>query len=59
MLTLTSPVETWAHPLPAGVKLAALGVATTGLFLITSPVVLAGAGCAVVAIYLAAGNKLP
>ena len=57
MLTLTSPAETWAHPLPAGVKLAALGVATTGLFLITSPVVLAGAGCAVVAIYLAAGSR--
>jgi biotin transport system permease protein len=33
MLTLTSPVETWAHRLPAGLKLAALAVATTGLFL--------------------------
>jgi hypothetical protein len=37
MLTLTSPVETWAHRLPAGLKLAALAVATTGLFLTGSP----------------------
>lgn len=32
MLTLTSPVETWAHRLPAGLKLGALALATTGLF---------------------------
>jgi biotin transport system permease protein len=55
MLTLTSPVETWAHRSPAGVKLAALAVATTGLFLIGSPLMLAGAAVAVTALYLAAG----
>lgn len=55
MLTLTSPVETWAHRWPAGVKLAALAVATTGLFLVGSPLMLAGAAVAVTALYLAAG----
>ncbi len=44
MLTLTSPVETWAHRLPAGLKLAALALATTVLFLVTSPWILALAG---------------
>lgn len=43
MLTLTSPVETWLHPLPAGAKMAALCAATAGLFFITSPVFLAAA----------------
>jgi biotin transport system permease protein len=42
MLTLTSPVETWAHRLPAGAKLAALALATTGLFALRSPLPL---GC--------------
>lgn len=37
MLTLTSPVEIWAHRLPAGAKLAALGLATLGLFALSSP----------------------
>jgi biotin transport system permease protein len=55
MLTLTSPVEIWAHHWPAGVKLAALAVATTGLFLVGSPLMLAGAAVAVTALYLAAG----
>lgn len=32
MLTLTSPVETWLHRVPAGAKLAALAVVTVGLF---------------------------
>lgn len=35
MLTLTSPVETWAHRIPAGWKLLALAAATTGLFTLT------------------------
>lgn len=55
MLTLTSPVETWAHRWPAGLKLAALAVATTALFLVGSPLVLAGAALAVTALYLTAG----
>lgn len=33
MISLTSPVRTWAHGWPAGAKLAALCVASTGLFL--------------------------
>jgi biotin transport system permease protein len=57
MLTLTSPVETWAHGLPAGLKLAAVAGVTTALFLIASPGVLAAAGCAVVVIYLTAGVR--
>ena len=37
MLTLTSPVEIWAHRWPAGVKLGLLALATTGLFLMSTP----------------------
>jgi biotin transport system permease protein len=58
MLTLTSPVETWAHPLPAGPKLAALAIATTGLFLLGSPFLLAGAFAAVAGLYLSAGRAV-
>lgn len=57
MLTLTSPVETWAHRLPAGVKLAVVAVGTTALFLVASPSVLATAACAVSALYLSAGGR--
>jgi biotin transport system permease protein len=56
MLTLTSPVETWAHRWPAGTKLAALAAVTTTLFLVTSPWLLAGAGIAVATLYLTAGR---
>lgn len=41
MLTLTSPVETPLHRLPAGGKLAVLALFTAGLFWITSPLWLA------------------
>ena len=37
MLTLTSPIETWAHHWPAGVKLALLCLWTALLFHLTSP----------------------
>ena len=37
MLTLTSPVETPLHRVPAGVKLAALAVYTVALFALTTP----------------------
>lgn len=57
MLTLTSPVETWAHRLPAGSKLAAVALGTTALFLVTSPLVLALAAVAVAALYLSAGER--
>jgi biotin transport system permease protein len=55
MLTLTSPVETWAHPLPAGLKLGAVAVVTTGIFVLSDPRALALAGAAVVALHLSAG----
>jgi len=54
MLTLTSPVETWAHRLPAGMKLAALAVATTVLVQMDGTAVAVAVG-AVVALYLALG----
>jgi biotin transport system permease protein len=55
MLTLTSPVEIWAHRLPAGTKLAALGVTTLGLFALSSPWPVAAAALAVAALYLSGG----
>lgn len=55
MLTLTSPVETWAHRLPAGGKLAALAVATTALFLVGAPWLLAGAFAGTAFLYLTGG----
>jgi biotin transport system permease protein len=57
MLTLTSPVETWAHRLPAGGKLAALAVATTGLFALGSPFVLAVAAVATAGLYASGGPR--
>jgi biotin transport system permease protein len=43
MISLTSPVETRAHRWPAGLKLGALCLASTGLFLTENPAFLAGA----------------
>ncbi len=57
MLTLTSPVETWAHRLPAGGKLGALAGATTGLFLMGSPWVLAAALAGTAVLYLSGGGR--
>ena len=57
MLTLTSPVDTWAQPLPAGLKLAALALATTGLFALTTPPGLALAGLAVAGLYASCGVR--
>jgi biotin transport system permease protein len=56
MLTLTSPVETPWHRLPAGAKLAALAVWTAGLFALAAPAPLAAALGLVVALYLAGGR---
>ena len=56
MLTLTSPVDTWAHPFPAGVKLAGLTVVTTGLFLLKTPVPLAIVLAATAALYASCGT---
>ena len=49
MISLTSPIETWAHRVPAGAKLAALSVATVGLFLLDDPISLGVAVLAVAA----------
>lgn len=55
MLTLTSPVEIWAHRLPAGVKLAALCGFTVLLFALKTPLTLALAAAAV-AVVIASGG---
>ena len=55
MLTLTSPVEIWAHRLAAGTKLAALAGATTGFFLLDVPWVLALAGVTAAGLYASGG----
>jgi biotin transport system permease protein len=55
MLTLTSPIETWAHGLAAGPKLAALALATTGLFVLDTPLPLALALGAVAGLYASGG----
>jgi biotin transport system permease protein len=57
MLTLTSPVETWAHRLPAGVKLAALALATTVLFSLTGVLPLALAFAATLALVATGGRR--
>ena len=54
MISLTSPLETWAHRIPAGIKLLALSALTAALFLF-GPVVLAIALLAVMTLYLTAG----
>jgi biotin transport system permease protein len=56
MLTLTSPVEIWAHRLRAGWKLAAMTLATTSLFALQSPVPLAVAAALTAALYLTGGK---
>ncbi|WP_353476307.1 CbiQ family ECF transporter T component (plasmid) [Salipiger sp. H15] len=57
MISLTSPVETWAHRVPAGVKLAALSLATVGLFTLQQPWSLALALAAVIALVLSGGLR--
>ena len=57
MLTLTSPVEIWAHRLPAGLKLAAMAVATTVLFSLNAPLSLAVAATATAAVFATGGLR--
>ena len=57
MLTLTSPVEIWAHRLPAGPKLAAMAVATTVLFSLNAPLPLAVAATATAALFATGGLR--
>ena len=56
MISLTSPVETRAHRWPAGPKLAALCLASTGLFLTASLTVHLAALALVLALYAAPGR---
>jgi biotin transport system permease protein len=56
MLTLTSPIETWAHRRSAGLKLAALCGFTLVLFALKSPVLLAGAALCTIALIASAGR---
>jgi biotin transport system permease protein len=56
MLTLTSPVETPWHRVPAGWKLGALAIATAGLFALRDPMTLGLALAAVGAAYAAGGR---
>jgi biotin transport system permease protein len=56
MLTLTSPVETWAHRVRPGVKLALLAVWTLGIFWLQSPLTMAMAFAAVLGLVATGGG---
>lgn len=56
MISLTSPVETRAHGWPAGLKLAGLAAATALLFWIKTPLGLAAAFAAILALYALPGR---
>lgn len=56
MLTLTSPLETRLHRLPAGAKLGALALFGAGLFLIRSPTAGGVTLACVAVLYLVAGG---
>ena len=55
MISLTSPVETWAHGWPAGAKLGALCIATMGLFALDSAAGQGAAFAVILALYAAPG----
>jgi biotin transport system permease protein len=57
MLTLTSEVTIWAHRVPAGVKLAALAVVTTGLFRLHGRLALGLALLCIAAVILTGGRR--
>jgi biotin transport system permease protein len=56
MLTLTSPVSTPLHRLPAGLKLAVLAGLTVVLFRLTAPLALAAALACIAGLHLAFGR---
>lgn len=56
MISLTSPVRTWAHDLPAGPKLAALSLVTLGLFFVRDVAAMVLALTCVLALYASAGG---
>lgn len=55
MLTLTSPIETWLHRVPAGAKLAVLCLTTIAVFRVDEPQALAAVLIGVVILYLSFG----
>lgn len=55
MLTLTSAHRTWAHPIPAGRKLAGLCIATLVFFALHAPLALAVCLGMILALYLSCG----
>lgn len=56
MISLTSPIETWAHRVPAGVKLVALSILTVALFASDRPAPQALVLLAILALYLSGGT---
>ncbi len=56
MLTLTSPVETWAHRVRPGVKLALLAVWTLGIFWLQTPLTMALAFAAMLGLVASGGS---
>lgn len=57
MLTLTSPVETPLHRIPAGIKLAAVCIFTIALFQLEDLRLIAGVTAAVLAVYPLFGRR--
>lgn len=57
MLTLTSPIETWLHRWPVGVKLGLMALGTALVFPVQSPWVMGAALLALLALYLALGLR--
>ncbi|WP_151719896.1 energy-coupling factor transporter transmembrane component T family protein [Gemmobacter serpentinus] len=57
MLTLTSPVETWLHRWPAGVKLAMVALGTVLIFAIKDPWIMGLVVAALMLAYLAQGAR--
>lgn len=56
MLTLTSPVDTWAHRIRPGVKLAVLAIWTLGIFWLQTPLSMAVAFAAVLGLVASGGG---
>ncbi|MEO6299271.1 MAG: energy-coupling factor transporter transmembrane protein EcfT [Paracoccaceae bacterium] len=57
MLTLTSPIQTWAHRIPASVKMAALCLWTALLFHLGTPIPLVSAAATIAALTLSGGMQ--
>lgn len=57
MISLTSPVETWAHRWPAGLKLGLMSLATVALFATEDPAILGASALGVALLYASAGTR--